>query len=160
MNYSRFGTGKPVIIVHGLFGNLDNLKSVATELSHPLGKWCVDVRNHGDSPWAEDMRYENMAQDILKLIDKLGFEKVDLLGHSMGGKIVMSCALLFPERIHAVVAADIAPVTYTPHHGDVLEALVKLDMGSIKRRQDALQQLLEQGIEQATAQFILKNMNF
>tara|TARA_B100001094_G_scaffold332528_1_gene405035 strand:- start:885 stop:1688 length:804 start_codon:yes stop_codon:yes gene_type:complete len=160
MNFSRFGSGKPVVIVHGLFGNLDNLKSVANALSHFREVICVDVRNHGDSPWAEDMEYENMAQDVIQLLDELKLDKVDLVGHSMGGKIVMSCALLYPDRINAVVAADIAPVTYTPHHGDVLQALANLDLHKVKNRSDALKQLLADGIDQGTAQFILKNMDF
>jgi esterase len=160
MNFNRFGSGKPVVLVHGLFGNLDNLKSVAQALSQFREVICVDVRNHGSSPWCEDMEYENMAADVIALIDELGLEQVDLVGHSMGGKIVMTCALLYPERINSVVAADIAPVTYTPHHGDVLQALVNLDMARIQKRTDAMNQLAEAGVPLATAQFILKNMNF
>jgi esterase len=160
MNFSRSGSGKPVVLVHGLFGNLDNLKSVANALAQFREVICVDVRNHGNSPWSDDMQYENMAKDLIDLLDELQLDQVDLVGHSMGGKIVMTCALLYPERVSAVVAADIAPVTYDPHHDTVLKALVDLDMPSLSKRKDALDQLLAAGVEQGTAQFILKNIDF
>lgn len=160
MNFSRMGSGKPVIIVHGLFGNLDNLKNLATSLSQFRDVICVDVRNHGASPWSNSMDYNGLAHDIFYLLEELNLNTVDLIGHSMGGKIIMSCALLFPERINSIVVADIAPVRYKPHHDHVLKALVELDLQRIQKRKDALEQLLEAGIDQATSQFILKNMNF
>ena len=149
-----------MIIVHGLFGNLDNLKNLATSLAQFRDVISVDVRNHGASPWSHDMDYSSLAHDIFYLLEELKLDKVDLVGHSMGGKIIMSCALLFPERIDSIVVADIAPVRYKPHHDHVLKALVELDLKRIVKRNDALEQLLKAGVDQSTSQFILKNMNF
>ena len=160
MNFIKIGSGRPVMLIHGLFGNLDNLKSVANELAKFREVICVDVRNHGLSPWKEDMEYANIANEIIDLIKSLNIEKIDLLGHSMGGKIAMSCALLHPEIIHSVIAADIAPVTYVPHHQDVLDALSKLNLHKIKSRSEALSEIVKEGINKPTAQFILKNLSF
>jgi len=53
----------------------------------------VDARNHGESPHADLMDYHTMSLDVAQLISDLGFDYVDLLGHSMGGKIAMTLAL-------------------------------------------------------------------
>ena len=53
----------------------------------------TDARNHGDSPHSEEMDYNVMAQDVTKLVADLGHKKVTLMGHSMGGKTMMTIAL-------------------------------------------------------------------
>ena len=60
----------------------------------------MDVRNHGSSEHADNMHYEVMAEDMLHLLSKeLSIDKTILLGHSMGGKIVMTMAL---QKVTAV----------------------------------------------------------
>lgn len=53
----------------------------------------VDARNHGESPHLDVMDYQTMSQDVAQLISDLSFDYVDVLGHSMGGKIAMTLAL-------------------------------------------------------------------
>ncbi|WP_413699791.1 alpha/beta fold hydrolase [Psychromonas sp. KJ10-10] len=57
----------------------------------------IDVRNHGKSPQDKSMSYPEMVEDIMELADHLEVEKFSIVGHSMGGKIAMGCALSYPE---------------------------------------------------------------
>ena len=58
------------------------------------------------------MNYPTMAQDLVRLADKLGIEKFSILGHSMGAKIAMTAAERIPGRVEGVVAVDAAPYDY------------------------------------------------
>ena len=78
-----------MISIHGLFGFMNNWKSINmnSKISKRRNTLLLDARNHGHSDHHEDMSYEVMADDIVRLADKLSLEKFTVLGHSMGGKI-------------------------------------------------------------------------
>ena len=63
------GAGIPVVILHGLFGSSTNWRSVARALAPRYRVICVDLRNHGNSPWADSMDYLEMADDVRALIE-------------------------------------------------------------------------------------------
>ncbi len=79
----------------------------------------VDQRNHGQSPHDPEMSYDLMADDLLELMNDLGIEQANLIGHSMGGKTVMKFALEHPEKVIKLLVADIAPRGYKPGHLDL-----------------------------------------
>ncbi|MCL1142579.1 alpha/beta fold hydrolase [Shewanella gaetbuli] len=158
MHYEVSGSGTPVILIHGLFGNLDNLKALAKSLEPHFTVVRIDVPNHGLSEHWHTMDYPSLAEALISLIDQLGFDTVDLVGHSMGGKIAMATALLYPQRISKVVAADIAPVSYSPRHNEVFEAMESLSLEQLISRTAALSHLTSNGIDEGTAQFLLKNL--
>ncbi|MBE8208086.1 alpha/beta fold hydrolase, partial [Leptospira borgpetersenii serovar Ballum] len=86
----------PIVLIHGLFGSLDNLGVLARDLVADHDVVQVDLRNHGLSGRSETMDYPAMAQDILETLDALGLNKVILIGHSMGGKAAMAVTALAP----------------------------------------------------------------
>ncbi|MDN7201842.1 alpha/beta fold hydrolase, partial [Klebsiella pneumoniae] len=102
----------PIVLVHGLFGSLDNLGILARDLIADHDIVQVDMRNHGLSPRSPEMTYPAMAQDLLDTLDAHQIERATFIGHSMGGKAVMALTALAPERISGLVAIDIAPVDY------------------------------------------------
>lgn len=158
LHFRRQGTGSPVLLIHGLFGNLDNLNGVSRELVEHHDVIAVDVRNHGLSPRAETMSYQDMAADILALMDQLQLEQVAMVGHSMGGKIAMMAAQLAPERVSRLVAADIAPVAYRQaRHDAVFQGLqAVIQQGAADRRQ--ADSILARHIDEAgVRQFLLKS---
>lgn len=158
MHYVISGAGEPVILIHGLFGNLDNLKSLGTSLENDFQVVRVDLPNHGLSEHWSTMDYPSLAKAIIALIDELGFNSVKIVGHSMGGKIAMATALLYPERVNSLVVADIAPVTYQPRHQTVFAGLSSLVLDKDTNRKTALVHLINSGIDEGTAQFLLKNL--
>ena len=101
--------GPDFVVLHGLFGSGKNWGSFAGSLKEDFQVWTLDARNHGDSPHADSMSYQQMAEDVVRFFDENELENVILLGHSMGGKTAMQVALRFPERVSCLIVVDIAP---------------------------------------------------
>ncbi|MCP4598088.1 alpha/beta fold hydrolase [Neptuniibacter sp.] len=158
LNYQIHGEGEPLIILHGLFGTLENWGAQIKTLSENFRVIAADMRNHGKSPHSEDISYDLMAQDIAALMQHLNLEKAHIIGHSMGGKAAMQLALSRPELINKLIIVDIAPVEYTPHHDDVFKGLFAVDLDSLKSRGDADKQLAEYIDELGVRAFLLKNL--
>lgn len=158
LNHRITGEGAPLILLHGLFGSLDNLGGITRRLQDSWQIHALDLRNHGSSPHSETMDYPAMAADVIAHMDRQGLDRAAILGHSMGGKVAMQVALQAPERVEKIIVADIAPVTYKAHHDVILEGLKDLDLSAVKSRQDA-DKLLAEFVEiPSTRQFLLKNL--
>jgi len=158
LNYQTYGEGKPVIILHGLFGSSRNWTSIAKKLSGDFQIINVDLRNHGDSAHAETMTYPEMAEDIYQLLNERGLEQASLIGHSMGGKVAMAFALNHQIVIKNLVVLDIAPVSYCREYMQLIEALLRLPINKIKNRKQA-DEILQTDIPESTLrQFLLQNL--
>jgi len=94
------GAGKPpLVLLHGLLGSGRNWQTAGAGLAEAAGGqnvWALDLRNHGKSPWHNLMTYEAMVADVLAWLDARGLGEVDLMGHSMGGKVAMALACRHP----------------------------------------------------------------
>jgi pimeloyl-ACP methyl ester carboxylesterase len=158
LNFRKTGTGKPLIILHGLFGSADNWLSIAKSLEENFTLYLLDQRNHGDSPHSDTWDYKSMATDLKEFMEAEGLEKAYFLGHSMGGKTVMKFALTHPEMVDKLVVADIAPRPYPVHHQTILEALNAVDIKNLGSRKEAEDKLAEYIPERGVRQFLLKNL--
>lgn len=158
LHYQIHGSGTPLVILHGLFGTLENWGSQIKALSENLQVVAVDLRNHGRSPHAERTDYAVMAEDVISLLNDLKLDCVNLMGHSMGGKVAMQLALNHPERLKKLIVVDISPVTYPHHHQDVLKGLFSIDLEQTKSRTQADQQLSTYIEEPGVRAFLLKNL--
>ncbi|PKI17376.1 alpha/beta fold hydrolase [Colwellia sp. 12G3] len=158
LNYKQIGTGKHIVLIHGLFGSLENLNMVAKPLSQDYCVTSVDVRNHGNSFHASTMEYAELAQDVINLLDYLKIDTCVLLGHSMGGKIAIQVALEQPDRITKLLVADIAPVSYPAHHLRIIEGLQATDLSLVVKRKDADTQLAPYVDNIGVRQFLLRNL--
>lgn len=159
LNYKTFGSGPALVILHGLFGSLDNWQSLARQFAEHFSVFIVDLPNHGKSPHSEaPFNYETMAASLEGFLDSQGLHRAHLLGHSMGGKVVMHLALHQGERVDKLVVADMAPVTYGPHHSDVFAAMDKLNPAAIANRQAAEAVLATELKDEAVRQFLLKSL--
>lgn len=135
-------TAPPLLIAHGLFGSGKNWGVVAKRLSDSREVIAVDMRNHGNSFRAETQNYHDMAGDLAEVIDHLG-GSADLLGHSMGGKAAMVLAVTRPDRLNRLIVADIAPVGYDHTQLGPIEAMRAVDLNTVERRSDAVEQMSE-----------------
>ena len=150
----------PVVLLHGLFGNLDNLSGLARGLKDDCRLVQMDLRNHGLSPRNERMDYQAMAEDVLETLDNEGIDRFSVIGHSMGGKVAMALTSLAPERIEQVVVIDIAPVAYPERRHDAIFAALKAvtDAG-ITVRSDAATLMRATLEEEGVSQFLLKSFH-
>ncbi|WP_153916236.1 alpha/beta fold hydrolase [Shewanella sp. TC10] len=158
MHYVSSGEGQPVILIHGLFGNLDNLKNLASTLEQNYQVIRVDLPNHGKSEHWDFMDYPLLAEECVSLLKDLNLSEAHFVGHSMGGKVAMALALLHPEMVTSLVVADIAPVSYSPRHQKVFAGLTSMPMVEVTSRSAALEHLINADIDLGTAQFLLKNL--
>lgn len=150
----------PVLLIHGLFGNLDNLGVLARDLHQRHSVIKVDLRNHGLSPRADEMNYPAMAQDLLELLDELRLEKAIVIGHSMGGKAAMALTAIAPERVAKLIVIDVAPVNYqTRRHDEIFAALKAVSAAGITQRQAAAQLMRDYLQEEGVIQFLLKSFH-
>jgi pimeloyl-ACP methyl ester carboxylesterase len=159
LHYKSFGEGKPLIILHGFLGSLDNWQSIAKELAANYQVFILDVRNHGKSFHDNKHDYPSMEEDIYYFIDHLGLSEVTLLGHSMGGKIAMSFALKYSLLVSNLIVVDIAPKIYQPGHEDILHALSKVNPKELKSRQEAVDIISTYIYDPLVVQFLLKNLD-
>lgn len=162
LNYREYSQeGEPLLVLHGLFGSHSNWGWHCKQLADDYRVIGVDLRNHGDSPHAQEMSYELMAADLGRLMDDLDIERAHLIGHSMGGKVAMQFALSQPGRVMKLVVVDIAPVTYSGKsdgHRSILEAMRELDTAGIESRRQAEEALSPHIEDEATRQFIMTNL--
>lgn len=159
LNCKEQGQGPAIILIHGLFGNLDNLGLLARALCEQYRVISVDLRNHGASFHSCEMSYPAQADDILTLMDQLKIAEATLIGHSMGGKVAMQLAKLAPDRVSRLIVADIAPIAY-PHarHQNVFAGLNATLRTPPQNRSEA-ETILAQHIEIAgVRQFLLKSL--
>jgi len=159
LHYQQLGSGKDILLIHGLFGRLENLNMVAKTLSENYRVTSVDVRNHGDSFHDSVMDYPTMAQDVVNVMQHLAIDSAIVLGHSMGGKIAMELALTSPECVEKLIIADIAPVEYPPHHKQIIAGLQSIDLAAVKVRKDADNQLSQYVDDVGVRQFLLGNLS-
>ena len=155
-----FGEGPPVLVLHGLFGSQRNWGGIIRALAADgLQIHGLDLRNHGDSPWAETMTYDDMAADVARYIEKNDLGVVTLLGHSMGGKVGMRLALTRPELLERLIVVDIAPVSYhNEHYSDYVTAMQALPVGEMSRRSEADSALKQTIPDDSLRAFLLQNM--
>lgn len=136
LNATISGKGEPLVILHGFLGMGDNWKSLAVKFSKQYQVHLVDQRNHGRSFHAEEFSYEDLVQDLHNYLVHHNLHKVNILGHSMGGKTAMLFAVEYPELVNKLVVADIAPKFYPPHHQYILDALSAVDFSKVKSRSE------------------------
>lgn len=154
------GNGLPaLIILHGLLGSTRNWQTVAKPLSEHFSVHTLDLRNHGESPWAPSMSYSEMAEDIIRWMDASHIEKAILMGHSLGGKVSMRVANDFPERLSRLIVVDIAPKAYPHAWLKEIKALMDLTPEQLSSRQSAEDALMSAIPDWALRKFLLTNLS-
>ncbi|MBA3665216.1 MAG: alpha/beta fold hydrolase [Bacteroidetes bacterium] len=157
--YREYGQGQPLVILHGLFGQSDNWNTLAKQFAeNGFHVFTLDLRNHGLSPHSDAWSYETMADDIKEFIEDHSLLNPILLGHSMGGKVLMFFENKYSGIANKIIIADISPRVYKPHHDEVLAALNSVDFSKIKTRKEAEAKLGEYIKDFGTKQFLLKNI--
>ncbi|MCF2492263.1 alpha/beta fold hydrolase [Dyadobacter chenhuakuii] len=160
LNYKQIGeSGRAVIILHGVFGFLDNWLTIGKTISeHGFQVYLVDQRNHGRSPHEGHLDFSTLAADLKGFLEEHQIIDPVLIGHSMGGKTVMEYAVTYPETLTQLVIVDIGPKAYPIHHKRILEGLNAIPIDEIESRNQADEILSEYEPILAVRQFLLKNL--
>lgn len=159
LHYREYGAdGQAIVLLHGLFGSSANWGSIARELSEGYRVIVPDLRNHGQSPHAGEMSYPAMAADLWALLDRLGINQPVLIGHSMGGKVVMRAVLERPGSVAGLGVVDIAPVVYRHDFSLILDGLEAIDLTTLADRRQADHELAGRVPEAAVRAFLLQNL--
>ncbi|HUA65364.1 MAG TPA: alpha/beta fold hydrolase [Alphaproteobacteria bacterium] len=158
LHFKQLGQGRPLVMLHGLFGSLDNWLGVAPKLAGTFSLFLVDLRNHGLSPHGEDMNYSVMAGDLAEFFDSQKLDRASLIGHSMGGKAAMQFALNFPGRVEKLVVVDISPRASPHNHEEIFRALMALDPMQYQSRGQMEEVLARDIPDLAVRRFLLKNL--
>ncbi len=152
------GKGEPLFILHGYFGMGDNWKSLANKFAENFEVHLIDQRNHGRSFHSDDFTYELLVEDLYEYCNHYNLNKINLIGHSMGGKTAMLFSVSYPEFVKKLVVVDISPKYFPPHHHFILEALNAIDFEKVKTRRE-IETIFKQYIdEEGVRQFLLKNV--
>ena len=164
--FRTFGEGPPLIILHGLYGSSENWVSIGKSLAEHFRVFLPDQRNHGRSPHSELHDYPSMRDDLLRFMDRQNLEKANLMGHSMGGKVIMHLAIQESARVDSLIVIDIAPQAYdisevtsqVKTHTRILEAMLAVDFTHVHSREDVNTQLARSIYSPRIRRFLLKNV--
>jgi esterase len=163
--HRKYGSGPPLIILHGLYGSSDNWVTIAKSLSDFYSVYLPDQRNHGQSPHSDRHNYASMRDDLYELAEDLNLKKFFLAGHSMGGKTAISFALNWPEMLNGLLIADISPfinenskILAYNQHLTILKAMLSVDLSQISSRGEAESELFQKVPSEKVRGFILKNL--
>lgn len=162
LNYKQSGVGEPLIIMHGLFGMLDNWQSFANYFSSSFEVFNIDLRNHGKSPHSDEFDYMVMAKDIHDFMLDQNIFYANIIGHSMGGKTAMQFASIFPGFVKKLIVVDIFPKKYpeefhSEHMGILRSAKIIADKKYTDRK-SAETELSKHINDLRTYMFLLKNI--
>ncbi|WP_028975323.1 alpha/beta fold hydrolase [Spirochaeta cellobiosiphila] len=159
LNYKTYGEGLPLLAMHGLMGDKDNLAFLKNAFDGQYQKILIDQRNHGDSFHTYNMNYSIMAEDLFNIADHLEHDSVYLIGHSMGGKAVMEAALQHPDRVEKLIVLDMVPFAFPYRYVDYMEAMLKAHEKSFMTKEELKDFLLNELHEKAPFPFLAKNFS-
>lgn len=106
------GEGFPLVLLHGFTGDSSTWNPFCEEWSRNSRLIIPDLIGHGETESPMDVeayKMEKAAADLRAILDHLGIERVDLLGYSMGGRLALTFAMLYPDCIRKLVLESSSP---------------------------------------------------
>jgi esterase len=156
--FRESGMGRPMIILHGLFGSSDNWFTLAKTFAETHHVYLIDQRNHGQSPHSDEFNYKILTDDLYEFVKEHQIIDPIIIGHSMGGKTAMNFAVKYPSLVQTLIVVDIVPKTYPIHHDRILEGMDSIPTEKLQTRIEADEILSKFVAYPETRQFLLKNL--
>ncbi|CAM3991384.1 2-succinyl-6-hydroxy-2,4-cyclohexadiene-1-carboxylate synthase [Bacillus paramycoides] len=104
--YGVVGSGEPLLLLHGFTGSMETWRSFIPSWSEQFQVILVDLVGHGKTESPEDVTQydiQNVALQMKELLDHLHIEKAHILGYSMGGRLAITMACLYPEYVRSLL---------------------------------------------------------
>ncbi len=124
-----YGAGPPILLMHGFPQTHLMWRSVAPLLARDFTVVCADLRGYGRSgcpasisdhaPYAK----RSMAQDMVTVMERLGFPRFSVAGHDRGGRVAYRMALDHPDRVDSLAVLDVLPTETVWDRADARFAL-------------------------------------
>jgi esterase len=158
---TELGTSGPrVAFLHGLFGQGKNFTAIAKALRDSCRVTLLDLPNHGRSGWTARFSYPETAAAIGDQLAAASPDPVNLVGHSMGGKVAMVLALLQPDLVERLCVVDVAPVRYQTQStfAGYVRGLRSVDLDGLPDRATADAELRPYVPDDVVRSFLLQNL--
>jgi pimeloyl-ACP methyl ester carboxylesterase len=121
MYYEIYGTGRPLVVLHGAYMTIETMGQIVPSLAESRQVIAVELQGHGHTADIDrPLTYEHMADDVAALLRHLGIEQADVFGFSTGGGVALQLAIRHPEVVRKLVAAS-ASYTSDGMHPELLE---------------------------------------
>ncbi len=160
--YRKYGNSpQNIIILHGFMGLSDHWIPIAKKLANDYTVYVPDQRNHGKSFWNDDFNYPALAQDLADFIKRHKIDNPTLIGHSMGGKVVMQFLLQFPGmKVKNSIVIDILPLGYPPNpeFKRMIDLANSTNLSQFKDRKEIIDFLEKQHIYPRFRRLVIKNI--
>lgn len=161
LNSRILGSGKNLIILHGLYGSSDNWLTIGNKLANNFTVHLLDLRNHGRSFHSEEHNYSVMCMDVKRYMEAHSITKCILIGHSMGGKVAMLFTITYPSCIEKLIVLDIAPKNYKNNiqgHVNMIKAMKSLNIENLKTRNEIANLAMVKLKQEKLVHLLLKNI--
>jgi len=154
ISYKMYGTpGRPtIVLIHGMGGDLHSYDLVMSAFLEKYRVLVFDQRGHGGTARGEVYTTEALAQDLKVLVDHLGIEKFDLIGHSMGGRVAARFAVMYPDQVQRLVVEDM-DLTRRVSADEERQRRAVLKADEVQKRLDKKKYKTKQDLENALAPF-------
>lgn len=151
---------KPVVFIHGLFGQGKNFTSIASAIQDIATCWLVDQPNHGRSPWTVGFTLDEQSDLVAQWMRETVPAPATIIGHSLGGKVAMRLALRHPELVSGLVVVDVSPThnEATSGFSTLVAAMRNLDLEAVTSRTDADHRLTTLVPDAGVRGFLLQNL--
>jgi len=159
--FRKYGSGNPLVFLHGLLGMSDHWVSIARDFETDYTVYIPDLRNHGRSPHSETFNYKVMCDDLNEMFEQNNITEAAIIGHSMGGKLAMQFTDAFPDSVKQLVVADIGIKEYpSKPFEELLDRVNSMNINFLKNRRQAENILAGMKFEKGFATLLLKNIIF
>jgi len=121
MYYEVFGTGRPLVLLHGAYMTIETMGQIVPSLAESRQVITVELQAHGHTADIDrPLTYEHMADDVAALLRHLGIKQADVFGFSTGGGVALQLAIRHPEVVRKLVVAS-ASYSSDGMHPELLE---------------------------------------
>ena len=109
MYYETSGAGDPLVVLHGAYMNIETMGEIIPMLARTHKVYALEFQGHGRTTDIDrPITYPNLADDVAAFMDKVGLEKADVFGYSMGAGAGLQLAIRHPEKVDQLIAASVA----------------------------------------------------
>jgi len=107
--YEVSGEGDPIVVLHGAYMNIPTMGGIVPKLAETRKVYAIEFQGHGRTTDIDrPITYPNLADDVAAFMDKVGLEKADVFGYSMGAAAGLQLAIRHPQKVDQLIAASVA----------------------------------------------------